>query len=175
MRLLASVLATGLLSLTLFAQSSDIPLSNWTVPPYRSSGITTMADVTEPRPFIGVQPCRLVDTRTTTIPNFPAGFGPPRLTAGVPRSFDLENGPCPGLPSVISAYSLNITVTNTGPSPFGFLKAWPQGSTEPNVSTLNWSAGGETVANAAIVPAGTDGGISIRVGNGRRARPGQQH
>ena len=161
MRLLASVLATGLLSLTLFAQSSDIPLSNWTVPPYRSSGITTMADVTEPRPFIGVQPCRLVDTRTTTIPNFPAGFGPPRLTAGVPRSFDLENGPCPGLPSVISAYSLNITVTNTlGP---GFILIYPKGASQPTVSTLNYVAG-QTVANAAIVPAGLDQDITVVAG-----------
>jgi hypothetical protein len=60
-----------------------------------------------------------------------------------------------------AAYSLNITVTNTlGP---GFIKIYPQGSLAPVVSTLNFVAG-QTVANAAIVPAGTGGGIAVVAG-----------
>jgi hypothetical protein len=56
---------------------------------------------------------------------------------------------------------LNITVTNTkGP---GFITVWPQGGTFPTVSTLNYVAG-QTIANAAIVPSGTGGGISVVAG-----------
>jgi hypothetical protein len=159
MRIRLTVVLMGLFSAALFAQSADIPLGNWTVPPYRASGITTMADATPPRAFIGVQPCRLVDTRQA---GFPAGYGPPALTAGVPRNFDLNADPqCPGIPAGVDAYSLNITVTNTqGP---GFILLYPQGSAQPTVSTLNYVAG-QTIANAAIVPAGTDGGITVVAG-----------
>jgi len=56
---------------------------------------------------------------------------------------------------------LNITATNTtGP---GFFKVFPQGSAAPVVSTLNYVAG-QTVANAAIVPAGTSSGITVSAG-----------
>jgi hypothetical protein len=43
-----------------------------------------------------------------------------------------------------------------------YLTAWPTGSAQPFVSTLN-SFDGSVVANAAIVPAGTDGAISVYV------------
>jgi hypothetical protein len=156
---LAILLASG----TVLGDSRDIPLTNWTVPPYRlaaaSSGIGTMADVTPGIGFTGVDPCRLVDTRQA---GFPAGYGPPSLTGGLPRNFDLNSNPnCPGIPSRAEAYSLNVTVTNTqGP---GFILMYPQGGVQPTVSTLNYVAG-QTVANAAIVPAGTGGGVTIIAG-----------
>lgn len=159
------VLVGCLLSASALAQAEDIPVSNWTVPPYTSSsgsrGISTMADVTGPRAFIAVQPCRIVDTR---LGSFPAGFGPPALSPGVERVFDLNNGPCPGIPSVIDAYSLNVTVvTPAGP---GHLVIWPTGSAEPTVSSINYAAG-QTIANAVIVPASASapqGGISVKAG-----------
>src|SRR5262249_30023146 len=115
-----------------------------------------LADVTNPIPFIGVTPCRIVDTRGPT-----GTFGAPPLTAGVPRSFPLPTGPCAGLPALPQAYSLNITATNTqGP---GFILIYPQGGSQPLVSTLNYLAG-QTVANAAIVPAGTSGGVTFIAG-----------
>ena len=145
------------------AQPSDIPLSNWTVPPYRGSsasgGLTTMADVTPGIGFVGVAPCRLVDTRQA---GFPAGYGTPALSAGVPRNFDLNSDPlCTGIPAGVDAYSLNITVTNTqGP---GFILIYPQGGAQPSVSTVNYVAG-QTIANAAVVPAGTGGGVTVIAG-----------
>jgi hypothetical protein len=119
-----------------------------------------MADVTPAISFVGVLPCRLVDTRMA---GFPAGYGTPSLTAGVPRNFDLNSQPnCTGIPSSVEAYSLNFTVTQTqGP---GFLKVFPQGGADPgDVSTINYVAG-QTIANAAIVPAGTGGGITVIAG-----------
>src|SRR6266481_1565133 len=149
----------------LFASSSvqaqlGSTVANWPVPSSGSAapgrGIRTLGDVTNPLPFIGVTPCRIVDTRG------PAGtFGGPSLPASAPRNFPLPTGPCAGIPASVSAYSLNITVTNTlGP---GFISIYPQGGSAPLVSTLNYLAG-QTLANAAIVPAGTSGGVTVVAG-----------
>jgi len=54
------------------------------------------------------------------------------------------------------AYSLNVTVVPSGP--LGYLTLWPSGETQPLVSTLN--SDGRVKADAAIVPAGTNGGIT---------------
>jgi len=129
---------------------------NWAVPatgPSGSPGMRTQAGATSLVPFIGVTPCRIVDTRG------PAGpFGAPSLAPGSPRNFSLFSGPCPGIPSAVAAYSLNITVTNTQGA--GDLRVYPQGGAAPLVSTVNYVLG-QTVANAAIVPAGTGGGITV--------------
>src|SRR5208283_3876816 len=46
----------------------------------------------------------------------------------------------------------------------GFLTTWPTGQAQPNASTLNsWT--GKIVANAALVPAGTNESISVYVSN----------
>jgi len=120
-------------------------------------GMTTQSDVTDPLPFIGVTPCRVVDTRG------PAGsFGGPALAAGSPRTFPISSGPCLGIPFNVEALSLNVTVTNTQGS--GFVKVFPAGSAAPVVSTVNYSAAGQTVSNAAIVAAGSSGGITVVAG-----------
>jgi hypothetical protein len=122
--------------------------------------LSTMTDVTPGVGFVGVAPCRLVDTRQA---GFPAGYGQPALAAGAPRNFDLNSqANCTGIPAGVDAYSLNFTVTNTqGP---GFLKVYPQGGSVPlDVSTINY-VGGQTIANAAIVPAGSGGGVTVIAG-----------
>jgi hypothetical protein len=55
---------------------------------------------------------------------------------------------------------MNVRVVPDGP--LYYLTAWPTGSPQPFVSTLN-SFDGTVVANAAIVPAGTDGAVSVYV------------
>jgi hypothetical protein len=59
------------------------------------------------------------------------------------------------------AYSLNFTAVplQLG-QPLGYLTVWPTGEPQPLVSTLN-NLTGTIVANAAIVPAGTGGEISV--------------
>jgi len=121
------------------------------------------AAVPAPMPFVAVAPCRLVDTRGN---GQTGAFGPPSLGINGQRDIPIQSHPvCTGIPANAGAYSLNMTVTNTGSQPFGFLKAWPAGGAEPNVSTLNYPAPGATLANAAVVSAGTAGAISIRSGN----------
>jgi hypothetical protein len=106
--------------------------------------------------FIPVTPCRVADTRS------PAGpFGGPTLTAGATRSFAVPQSVC-GIPATAQAYSLNVTVVPQGP--LSYLTLWPTGLQQPLVSTLN-SFAGAVVANAAIVPAGTGGAVSVFVTN----------
>ena len=103
--------------------------------------------------FVPLNPCRLVDTRN---PN--GSFGGPELTAGIARSFNLPQGSC-GVPSTALAYSLNVTVVPD--SGLGYLSIWPAGQSQPLVSALN--SDGRVKANAAIVSAGTSGGVSVYV------------
>src|SRR5262245_3396444 len=117
------------------------------------------AFVTSPLPFIGISPCRVVDTRGTTVPPMPPGYGPPSLAPGVPASYTLT-GQC-GIPAGAQAVSLNVTVVN--PQGVGFLTLYPQGTGQPLVSTLNFVQN-KTTANAAIVPLGASGGISAVAG-----------
>lgn len=123
----------------------------------RTEGVRALS--TSPMPFVGITPCRLVDTRQA---GFPAGFGAPSLAGDVPRNFDLNSDPrCPEIAGNAQAYSLNVTVTNT--LGLGFILIFPQGSPQPLVSTLNYVAG-QTVANAAVVPAGDGGGVTVIAG-----------
>jgi hypothetical protein len=115
-----------------------------------------MTDLTSPLPFIAVAPCRIVDTRG------PAGpYGGPALAADTPRSFAVPAGPCPGIPTTASAFSLNVTAVTTFGA--GFLILYPQGAPQPVVSTLNYQPG-QTLANAAIVASGPGGGITVMAG-----------
>ena len=104
--------------------------------------------------FYPVTPCRIADTRNAAGP-----FGGPFLGAGSSRSFPVLSSSC-GLPSNAQAYSLNVTALPH--STLNYLTSWPTGKTEPNASTLN-SSTGTVVANAAIVPAGSGGDVSIFV------------
>jgi hypothetical protein len=104
--------------------------------------------------FVPVAPCRVVDTRN------PAGpFGAPTMTAGSTRSFAIPQGAC-SIPPTAQAYALNVTVVPQGP--LSYVTLWPTGQTKPFVSTLN-SPGGIAVANAAMVPAGSGGSVSVYV------------
>ncbi len=106
--------------------------------------------------FYPLAPCRLVDTR-----NAAGSLGGPSLVGAASRTFPILSSPC-NIPATAKAYSLNFTSVPKGP--LGFLTTWPAGSTQPLVSTLNAPTGAVT-ANAAIVPAGTNGDISVFVTN----------
>jgi hypothetical protein len=107
--------------------------------------------------FYPATPCRIADTR---VPSFPVGLGPGSMTAGSQRSFSVPSSTC-GIPPNAGAYSFNFTAVPQG-TPLGIFIAWPTGQAKPNVSTMN-SYNGSVVANAAIVPAGTGGAITIYV------------
>ena len=93
--------------------------------------------------FYPLTPCRIVDTR---------GGDGGMLQAGVERDYAIA-GTCE-VPSDAAAYSFNVTVLPAAGG-LDFLTVWPQGETQPVVSTLNDNTG-TVVANAAIVPAGNN-------------------
>jgi uncharacterized repeat protein (TIGR03803 family) len=104
--------------------------------------------------FYPLPPCRVADTRHDT---YPEHLGPPALMANTPRDFPVLASTC-NIPSTAQAYSLNFTVVPM--HPVGYLSVWPTGQSQPVVSTLNDQTG-TIVANAAIVPAGTGGAITV--------------
>jgi hypothetical protein len=85
------------------------------------------------------------------------------MAGNTARVFPLTQSSC-GLPPypTAQAYSLNMTVVPQGV--LSFLSTWPDGAPQPVVSTLN-AFKGQVVANAAIVPSGTDGAIAVYVTN----------
>lgn len=144
-----------------------LPLKDWLVPfeQIRTSEVRQMDTNRHLRPsvnavpsaasdFITMVPCRILDTRD---PNGP--FGGPIMNSGETRDYNVPAGPCSGIPTTASAYSLNVSVTQTQAS--GFLTAWPAGSTQPNAATMTWFAASQTLTTAAIVPAGTGSAISV--------------
>jgi expansin len=98
-----------------------------------------------------VLPCRIVDTRD-------AASGP-ALLAGSVRSFVVA-GSC-GVSPTAGAVAVNLTATaaTTG----GHLRLFPKGQAVPPSSTINYGAG-QTRANNAIVAVGSDGSLSVYVG-----------
>ncbi len=102
--------------------------------------------------FYPLTPCRLVDTRQGTGP-----LAGPFLVGGVSRSFPLQSGAC-NIPAGAQAYSLNLTAVPHGS--LAYLTAWPAGQTQPLASALNAPTGVVT-ANAALIPAGTNGNVSV--------------
>ena len=81
------------------------------------------------------------------------------MNAGSTRNFPVPQSAC-GIPANAAAYSFNVTVVPQGG--LDWLTAWPAGLAQPFVSTLN-SYDGSVAANAAIVPAGAGGAISVFV------------
>ncbi len=111
--------------------------------------------------FFPLAPCRIADTRSAGGSGKTGPFGPPFLAGGATRSFPIPASFCQ-LPASAEAYSLNVGVLPHGP--LSYLTAWPAGPALPLAATLG-SADGLTVANAALVPAGTDSAINLYPSN----------
>jgi len=106
--------------------------------------------------FVPITPCRIADSRRVAGP-----FGGPSIAGGASRDFAVPDSTC-SIPATALAYSLNVAVVPSGP--LGFLTMWPAGQTRPVASTLN-SVDGRVKSNAAIVPAGTAGAVSVFASN----------
>lgn len=124
-----------------------------------SDELQTQALPSSNLPFVAIAPCRLADTRDGT---FPAGYGPPFLTAGGVRTFTFS-GRC-GIPAGVDAVAANLTAVNTLGA--GFIATFPTGTAMPTplVSSLNYSSTGQTVANAAIIAMGSGGQGNVVAG-----------
>ena len=112
--------------------------------------------------FVPVTPCRVLDTRSPS--QFPAANGG-QLAAKATRTFTVLSSSC-GLPTDGSAiaYSFNVTAVPAGGGPLIYLTLWPTGVAIPNSSNINDSMG-VSLANAALVAAGTGGSVNAYVSN----------
>ncbi|QMU73360.1 PKD domain-containing protein [Streptacidiphilus sp. P02-A3a] len=91
-------------------------------------------------------PQRLLDTR--------GGSGVP----STPLRYGQQVKVCVPGPADSVAAALNLTVT--GSTGKGWLTAYPDGTTRPGTSNVNWSAG-QTVANMTLTRTGSDGCVEI--------------
>lgn len=96
-----------------------------------------------PLDFMGVTPCRLIDTRFDT----PLGGGPPtQMQPAVERAFVVTGAgsPC-GIPDTAEAISATISVV--APVAAGFVTLFPGDELLPTVSSVNFGVGGVTNNN----------------------------
>ncbi len=82
----------------------------------------------------------------------------PKCSRDATRSFTIA-GQC-GIPSGAAAVSFNFGALNVGGA--GDLRVFPAGGGVPLVSTLNYTASTPNIANAAIVPLGAGGAITVQ-------------
>jgi YVTN family beta-propeller protein len=109
--------------------------------------------------LVPVTPCRVVDTRNSNGP-----FGGPPIQGGTLRSFPIPQQTACGIPAGAGAYSLNVTLVPIQDGSVGYLTIWPTGLEQPLISTMN-SLDGRIKANAAIVPGGYQGAVSVYAAN----------
>jgi hypothetical protein len=138
------------------AEGVSPPLVNWKAPamwsPHGARGVSTMGDITNPVPFIGVDPCRQYDSRNTT-----------PLPTATNRTVTLTGAPC-GLPTTAVAVSLNITVFNiTGATGNGVFLVGTSGT--PTTAWINYPSTETQRGNAGALPT-SSGAIVVRVEQG---------
>jgi hypothetical protein len=162
--LTASFFTMLLVSAPLVADS----IRNWTAPRFwtppriaelekkRSQVVGTLgleSVPTGPLPFFGITPCRVADTRGN---GFAGQYGPPQLTpAG--RTITIINT-C-GIPATAQAVSFNFSAVNVAGA--GFFVAYPAGGAFPPVATMTYNQNTPNLSNAAVVPLGTGGAITV--------------
>jgi hypothetical protein len=108
-----------------------------------------------------LNPCRVADTR-----NADSALGGPFLTASQQRDMPVQQSAC-NVPSDAQAYSVNLAVVPLAGG-LGYLTTWPVGEAQPTVASLNAPTGTVT-SNAALLPAGTGGDISLIASNNTQA------
>jgi len=104
--------------------------------------------------FFGLNPSRLLDSRTSTAPPWTGALPP-----GAANSRPLHVVGVGGVPGTATTVVLNVT--STGSSAPSFLQVWPTGSPQPaQGSNLNFAAG-QTIPNLVVVKVGTGGNVSF--------------
>jgi len=112
--------------------------------------------------FTPMVPYRICDTRSTSVSGLNDACTGKTLQAGVALALQV-NG-TGGIPAGATSAVLNVTVTDT--SAPDFLTVYPDGTTKPFVSSLNWGPG-ETVASGVTATLGSDGAIDFYIPNGQ--------
>lgn len=106
---------------------------------------------TVPGAFVSVDPSRVLDTRV--------GNGTGQAPVPGTSWMSVQVTARGGVPAVdVAAVVMNVTVTE--PITGGFITVYPNGTTEPTASNLNFSAG-QNIPNLAAVKVGGNGRIAL--------------
>jgi len=109
------------------------------------------ASAPNPMSLYNIEPCRVLDTRSTL---------PPGVYFSGELTVDVQDSPC-AISSSATGYVLNATVVPA--RTLGYLTLWPDGLQQPVASTLN-ALDGVITSNMAIVPT-TNGHIDAFASN----------
>ena len=103
--------------------------------------------------YVALNPTRIADTRSGS------AYPDAGETLGSAGSINVQITGSGGVPvDDVSAAVLNVTVV--GPSAASYLTVFPEGTTQPPVSNLNFSAN-EILSNLVTVSLGNQGGVTI--------------
>jgi hypothetical protein len=105
--------------------------------------------------FVGVTPARILDTRNGT-GGFSTKLGPGQTIAVTVAG----QGGVPAIIAPIAPSAVVLNVTVTGTTAGSYLTVWPNLTSRPNASDLNWAAG-LTVPNLVVVKLGADGKLGV--------------
>ena len=109
------------------------------------SGYYLVGEPTAPGAFKAISPSRLLDTRNSS-------------AVGPDSSVSFQVGGASGIPANAASVVFNLTVADA--KSFGFITAHASGTSRPNASNVNFSAG-QIVPNAVTVPVGADGKVTL--------------
>jgi hypothetical protein len=98
--------------------------------------------------FQPVSPVRLLDTRAIA-------------KIGANSTVDVQVTGRGGVPAVAGVDAVVVNVTAVKPTAGGYATVWPQGTSRPTTSNLNFRAGEWALANLVVVKVGATGAISV--------------
>jgi YVTN family beta-propeller protein len=121
----------------------------------RFAGATSAGTVSS---FVPITPCRLFDTRPA-----PDNVGARKTPIGPGETFVAQvrgsNGNCTGVPSDVTAVSMNVSIVN--PTSASFLTVFPAGAALPVTANLTWVARQAPTPNAVTAALSADGNIGF--------------
>jgi alpha-tubulin suppressor-like RCC1 family protein len=109
--------------------------------------------------YIPLSPARLADTR----PGLTAPAGSPKGIVAPGATIDVQVTGEGGIPDT-GVYAVVLNVAMANPTGFGFVTAYPTGSSRPTAANLNVQDG--NASNSVIVPVGDDGKVSLYTSGG---------
>jgi hypothetical protein len=150
-RVVVGIASGGKVSFTNAGGSADLIVD---VNGYFTDGTTSGVS------FEPLSPSRILDTRNGT--GLPAGKIPAGGTIHIQVS---GQGGVPNMTDPIPPTSVILNVTVVNPTAFGWFIIYPDGTTQPLASDLNFNAG-QIVPNLVVVKLGSNGKIALFNANG---------
>ncbi len=115
--------------------------------------------------YVSVAPCRIVDTRSGTGTNGTpfSSLATRTYYVGGTFGFAPQGGHSGGCGIPVGATAITATLTAVNPSHSGYLRAWPNGQSEPTATLVNY--GTFSTGSGATVPINQSSAYALKVRN----------